>query len=403
MINFALAFMIVAIAYYIGDIVSTVTKAWVPSTFVTAICFIAGYWTFFPDDIVATSQLIPFGSGIGSYLCLIHMGSVISPKQLKEQWRTVVCALCGLAGMCLFCMLICTKIMDYNFVIAGLPPLTGGIIAAITMRDAAEALGLQSAALFAIAMYCMQGFAGYPLTAACLQIYGKSEVERFRRGEAKLETAASQEVDENGKLVTVPEKKKLITIPKKFDNYVLHFIIIGGLAFIATRLGTIKFPGGWGIGGSVWSLLLGILATTIGLLPNDVLHKDYAYNMVMFALMIYIFDGLKTATPELLGGIIGPMVLLIIIGVAGMALGVFIIAKIIKQPYLLALATSLTALYGFPPNAIITENTCRAIAQNDEEFDYLMSRMFPPMIVGGFTTVTITSVILAGIFASFFK
>jgi len=28
-----------------------------------------------------------------------------------------------------------------------------------------------------------------------------------------------------------------------------------------------------------------------------------------------------------------------------------------------------------------------------------MSKMFAPMIVGGFTTVTITSVIIAGIFA----
>jgi len=174
-------------------------------------------------------------------------------------------------------------------------------------------------------------------------------------------------------------------------------------SWIATRLGTIVFPGIGKISGGVWALLIGILLTTIGLLPSDALHKANSYNFVMFALMIYIFDGLKTATPELLGGIIGPMVALILIGVAGMALGVFIISKVIKQPFLLGLATSLTALYGFPPNAIITENTCRAIAKNDEEFDFLMSKMFAPMIVGGFTTVTITSVILAGIFAGFFQ
>ena len=29
-----------------------------------------------------------------------------------------------------------------------------------------------------------------------------------------------------------------------------------------------------------------------------------------------------------------------------------------------------------------------------------MSQMFPPMIVGGFTTVTITSVIIAGLFTN---
>ena len=64
-------------------------------------------------------------------------------------------------------------------------------------------------------------------------------------------------------------------------------------------------------------------------------------------------------------------------------------------------ANGLTALYGFPPDAIITESTCRALGKTEDEFKYLMLKMFPSMIVGGFTTVTITSVFVAGIFAGF--
>jgi len=101
----------------------------------------------------------------------------------------------------------------------------------------------------------------------------------------------------------------------------------------------------------------------------------------------------------MLGSIILPMIELIVIGVAGMAVLCFVAAKILKTSFLMAFATALTALYGFPPNAVITENTCTALADNAEEKEYLMSKMFAPMIVGGFTTVTITSVIIAGIFA----
>ena len=89
----------------------------------------------------------------------------------------------------------------------------------------------------------------------------------------------------------------------------------------------------------------------------------------------------------------------IIIGVAGMAALVFVASKILKTSFLMSFATALTALYGFPPNAVITENTCTALAQTPEEKEYLMSKRFAPMIVGGFTTVTITSVIIAGVFA----
>ena len=39
-------------------------------------------------------------------------------------------------------------------------------------------------------------------------------------------------------------------------------------------------------------------------------------------------------------------------------------------------------------------------AETEEEKKYLMGQMFAPMIVGGFVTVTITSVMIAGVFAN---
>ena len=115
------------------------------------------------------------------------MGTVISIKQLVEQWKTIVVCLAGLAGMCALCLLICPMIMDRSFVIAGLPPLTGGIVAATTMMNAAQEAGLAEAAVFAIVMYCMQGFAGYPLTAVCLQLEGKKLLKDYRAGGVKTE------------------------------------------------------------------------------------------------------------------------------------------------------------------------------------------------------------------------
>ena len=180
------------------------------------------------------------------------------------------------------------------------------------------------------------------------------------------------------------------------------FLKMGIIAWLATQCGTIKFPGIGAISGAVWALILGVIFTTLGFLDVNSLNKANSYGIVMFALMMYVFDGLKTATPALLGEVIGPMLLLIVIGVAGMALFEFVAAKLLKVDYPLALANGLTALYGFPPNAIITENTCKALGETKEEFDYLMSEMYPSMIVGGFTTVTITSVIIAGLFAKMF-
>ena len=400
MYNFALAFVICAVAYLIGEAVSNVTKAWVPSVFVTAAILLIGYWTVIPPTLVSDSKLIPFGSTIGIYLLITHMGTIISVKQLAEQWKTIVVCLAGLAGMCGACLLICPMLMPREYVISGLPPLTGGIIAAVTMQTAAAEKGLAEAALFAIAMYCVQGFAGYPLTAACLQLEGKKLLKKFRAGEASA--ADASEIDKANALEAgaVVEKKKLIPpLPEKWNGPVMIFLKLGIVAWLSTQLGSIVFPGIGKISGAVWALVLGVIFTTLGFLDTNSLNKANSYGIIMFALMMYVFDGLKDSTPAMLGSVIGPMVILIVVGVAGMAICEFIVAKLLKLSFTLAFANGLTALYGFPPNAIITENTCKALGETKEEFDYLMAEMYPSMIVGGFTTVTITSVIIAGIFA----
>ena len=208
MYNFVLAFVLCAAAYIIGEVVSTVTKAWIPSVFVTAIVMLVGYWTVFPHDLVSDSKLIPFGSTLGIYLLITHMGTVISLKQLKAQWKTIVVCLSGLAGMCVLSWFICPLFMDKTLVIAGLPPLTGGIIAATTMQTAAANAGLEVAAVFAITMYCVQGFAGYPITAVCLQVEGKRLLKEFRDGGSVPVALAENPMA----MVDEPDRKTLIPL-----------------------------------------------------------------------------------------------------------------------------------------------------------------------------------------------
>ncbi len=399
MYNFVLAFVLCAAAYIIGEVVSTVTKAWIPSVFVTAIVMLLGYWTVFPHDLVSDSKLIPFGSTLGIYLLITHMGTVISLKQLKAQWKTIVVCLSGLAGMCVLSWFICPLFMDKTLVIAGLPPLTGGIIAATTMQTAAANAGLEVAAVFAITMYCVQGFAGYPITAVCLQVEGKRLLKEFRDGGSVPVALAENPMA----MVDEPDRKTLIPpVPKKFDSAVVTLIKLGIVAWFATLLGGVSFPFIGKISGAIWALVLGVIFTTLGFLDRNSLNRANSYGIVMFALMMYVFDGLKDCTPEMLVSIIVPMLVLIVIGVFGMAVASFIIAKVLKMSFPLAFANGLTALYGFPCDAIITESTCKSLAQTDDEFNFLMSKMFPSMIVGGFVTVTITSVFIAGAFASFF-
>ena len=96
--------------------------------------------------------------------------------------------------------------------------------------------------------------------------------------------------------------------------------------------------------------------------------------------------------------ILYPLVGTIILGVIGMYIFSFIIGKILKVSKNMAFAVSLTALYGFPADFIITNEVINSLTDDEKEREALTSHMLPPMLVGGFISVTVVSVILAGIF-----
>lgn len=390
------ALLVVALTYYIGEFVGVKTKAWIPSVFVTAVLFLVGYWTFFPQDIVVMAGLgPPLGGLLVILLCIAHMGTTLSIKQLIDQWKVVAISLAGIAGMVALAWIIARPIVGKEYVIAGLPSLAGGIVAATIMNEAAMEAGLTTAAILAIAMYSIQGFVGYPLTSIMLKMEGKKLLEDYSKMEKK---DASMDINEDSGLVQEKEtRRSLKFVPSPPGKYVTPAFIIFKLmvtAYISNRLGAIT-----GLNQAVWALILGIVLTEIGFLDKDSLNKAKSYGFLMFILMVYIFSGLKDATPEILGEAIVPLIVIIITGVTGLAIMSILVGKILKVNWNMAFAVSLTALYGFPPNAVITEEVCTALAKTPEEKDYLMGKMLPMMLVGGFTTVTITSVVLAGVFA----
>ena len=397
------AMLILCIVYALGDTIGTLTKAWIPSVFVVAVLFLLGYWTFFPKDIVTLAGFgAPLGGTLAIMICITHMGTSISLEELKKQWKIIVVCLAGLAGMVAACMIICPIFVDFNYIVAGLPPLTGGIVAATMMQEAAQNLGLEKAAVLAICMYVCQGFAGYPLTAVMLKKEGRNLLKDYRSGKVKKVAKAGAIDEVNGKFaVEEKKKKKLIPeIPNKYYSTAVSLTTIMIVALLSSLISTWTgtFMGVYAINQAVIALILGIAATELGFLRPNVLKENGCFNFLMFVLMMYVFGGLNSATPELLLEILGPLVFIIVVGVAGMCICSTIVGKILKVSSYMAIATSLTALYGFPPNYVLTDEASKALADNDDEKEYLMDNMLPQMIVGGFVTVTITSVIIASIF-----
>ena len=132
--------------------------------FYFGVLFLVGFWTILPHNILELSGISPQLSTLFVYLLITNIGTMLSIKELKEQWKFVLVCLAGMLGAIVLLLSVGRMLTDYNTVIIGTPPLLGGIVYALIMSDAATKVGLTDLSVLAIVIYVMQGFAGYPLT-----------------------------------------------------------------------------------------------------------------------------------------------------------------------------------------------------------------------------------------------
>ncbi|WP_297598184.1 hypothetical protein [uncultured Cetobacterium sp.] len=379
----------ILIALSLGEVVSIKTKALVPSVFITAIIFLLGYWTIFPANILELAGFVNPIVVISMLFLVTHLGTMLSLKELAQQWKSFCIASAGILGVCFGTLFLGRLFFSWEMLVIATPPLTGGVVASIIMSEAATAKGLTHLAVLAVVMYVMQGFVGYPLTSIALRMEGSKLITKFRSGT----------IEDLGRFEIIDEKKKKL-IPPLPKEYQTTYIVLLKLAILSGISVFIAESTGETVSRYVLCLVVGVIGAESGFIERKPLNVSGTFGFYMTGLMAFIFGGLSKATPQMLQELMIPFIGIIGFGVIGMAVFSMFLGKILKESIPMSFAIALNALYGFPANFAITTETIKALGKNDEEIEFLTNRMLPKMLVGGFTSVTIVSVIIAGIFVN---
>ncbi|WP_294180688.1 hypothetical protein [uncultured Clostridium sp.] len=385
-------FLIVMAFLLIGEVVSEKTKAYVPSVFISAVLFLIGFWTFAPKDIVVRASFGKEFIQITMSLLLVHLGTLMSLRKLIAQWKAVVVAICGICGIMALTMSVGLLLFDWHTVIAATPPLTGGIVAALLMSEGLKAQGITTLAVLPIAMFITHSFFGYPITSWCLKKEGKRIVKGFRESgpDPKVIKEGSMFQDEGN------SRKKLI--PALPEAYQTAPMILFKVILVSMLAGWLSNLTGGAVNQYVICLILGVVFCELGFLEEQSLVKAGVFNWLILGLLAYVFSQLSSVTPSQLLGIIGPIIVLIILGILGMFIMSMLVGRHLGFSKEMAFACALTALFGFPADYVITTEVCKSVGTTEEEKNYLIDILLPRMLVGGFMTVSIASVIIASIF-----
>lgn len=370
----------------IGELVSIWSKARVPSLLVAMLgIFIFAKIGIVPDTVVDDSMLVQIYTILVAPL-LFHMGTLIPLRVMLKQWRSVIIAVSGMLVAVLLIFFIIAPIFGFETFVAGSGPLAGGIVATSLTTEGLTASGAASAIIVLPALVLMlQSLPSMPLTNFLLRRYATQ-----LRDSGELHELAAAHHDDEADAAT---KKKLVTLPAFLvDNqlFMLFLILIGGS--IATLL-----SGPTHIPSSILALILGIAATAVGLSPDKAMERSNSFGIAMAGVIAIVMAPLVSASVQDVIDAFLPTVSILIVGGIGIVAGGYIATKLLRWKAPLGMSVALTAMYGFPADYLLTNEVARSIARDDEEKEALLNVMLPPMLVGGFTSVSAGSVVIASV------
>lgn len=250
--------------------------------------------------------------------------------------------------------------------------------------------------MIALLLLAVQEFPVYFILPSLLKKEAVRNLEKYRKGEVVAIKAAEKE----------EEIEKPSLIPEKYQSTAVYLCLLGavGLVAIISSMLSEKLFNSMGISYSIsptiFSLFYGVIAGEVGFLERKSLEKANTFGFFVVASLIGVMGGLVNHTPQEILRVLGPIAGLIGIGIVGMGVGGVIVGRILGRSWEMSFAIALNCLIGFPVNFLLTNEAINSVALTEEEKDYLTNTMVPTMLVGGFTTVTIGSVVFAGILKS---
>lgn len=392
------AFLLMLICLIIGETISTRTKAFVPSMFISAVLFVIGFWTFFPKDIL---QLGGVAKNLPTFLVMmmvVHLGTMLDIKELIDQWKTVIVTLAGMLGILIVVLTVGALILGKETAAIAAPPLTGGFVAALMMQGAAG--NNQHLFILAMAVYVLQGFVGYPLTSICLKLEGKQLIKKYKIGELKLEN--KEKIDEKKINSRKYQWDLFPKIPAKYQSDFTNLFTIVILVVISGYLDMLSM--GY-VSKFVWALVLGVFAAAVGFIEPQILVKSRSMGFVYTIIMMFVFSQLNSITPQTVILLLKDFAILIILSTIGIALVSIPVDKLLGWSIPMSFAIGLGSLAGgFPASYVLSVEAAKVISDNEDERKLVEEHILPKTLVAGFVSATSGSVFIAGfVLAIFFK
>ncbi|GEO24481.1 hypothetical protein AAC03nite_02660 [Alicyclobacillus acidoterrestris] len=147
----------------------------------------------------------------------------------------------------------------------------------------------------------------------------------------------------------------------------------------------------------MWCLIIGLVGAKVGFYQARMLERANAFGLAIVGLILVVLPSMNSVTVTMFVADLPLILLIVALSIAGLVGGGYIGSKLFRWDPRKGIPVALTATFGFPGDYLICEEISRSEASGEVPKQVIMEEILSPMLIGGFTSVTIASVVIASI------
>lgn len=370
--SFEVSFTVFLAVTFIAQALSAQLRAWVSMPFIFGVLFIAAFKLgIFPADIVPATQMMAVGV-IAYHLLIIHGGSMLDIGMLRRYPKPVlICLLSSLAMAAGVGFGLSTLLGRQIALIAPGCVVGGGAAAAIASRWVA----IQNPALTILPwlIFMVQGLFSFPVITLAMRAETRLLLAGYRKGESLAARPVIPSQPGRGLAARMPAAMKTTA-------YYLGGIMLLGLLNSALH-SVVLLPAGISISPILTALVLGLLASQLGIMERGPLFKSDAYGLLLLGLMGLMANAFAAPSLESIVALLPALLLVCVVSTLLLSVSGALLAKALGLRAQQGIILAVNCMTGYPVQDRLLQSAQR-MGETDAEKAYLRAELQPLLGIG---------------------
>lgn len=158
-----------------------------------------------------------------------------------------------------------------------------------------------------------------------------------------------------------------------------------------------------GLNATIVYLLFGALASATGVVDKNALAKAGGDGVILLATYAYCSVSFLTMSFSQFASILVPVFGMLLISALGITVFSVVVGKLFKWSPALSIAAGFSCMFGYPITYTVAMEVVQGVTDGgdytEQEVQRLTDYVLPKMLIAGVTTVSVASVVLAGVVA----